>query len=34
MQSISFDWDEKKAEENLEKHKVPFDEAKTVFFRS
>ena len=30
MQS-SFEWDEQKAQENLKKHKVGFDEAKTVF---
>ena len=32
MNSISFVWDEKKARENLEKHKVSFEEAQTVFF--
>ncbi len=31
MQSISFEWDEKKAAENFRKHKVTFEEAKTVF---
>ena len=31
MTSISFGWDEKKARENLEKHKIPFEEAQTVF---
>lgn len=31
MHSISFAWDEKKAKENLKKHNVPFDEARTVF---
>ena len=31
MTSISFIWDKKKAKENLEKHKVSFEEAQTVF---
>ena len=31
MDSISFVWDEKKAKENLEKHKISFEEAQTVF---
>ena len=31
MRSISFIWDEKKARENLEKHKISFEEAQTVF---
>ena len=31
MNSISFIWDEKKAKENLEKHKISFEEAQTVF---
>ena len=31
MQTISFVWDNRKAEENLEKHKVAFQEAQTVF---
>ena len=31
MKTISFVWDENKAEENLVKHKVAFEEAKTVF---
>ena len=31
MNSISFIWDEKKARENLEKHKISFEEAQTVF---
>ena len=29
--SLTFEWDEKKADENLRKHGVTFDEAKTVF---
>jgi len=28
---LTFEWDEDKARENLGKHKVSFDEAKTVF---
>lgn len=31
MKTISFVWDEKKAEENLKKHKISFKEAQTVF---
>lgn len=31
MKSISFVWDEIKAEANLKKHKIAFEEAKTVF---
>ena len=34
MESISFEWDEKKSKSNLTKHKVSFDEAQTVFFDS
>ncbi len=29
--SLIFEWDEKKADDNLRKHGVSFDEAKTVF---
>jgi len=29
--SLIFEWDEEKADENLRKHGVSFDEAKTVF---
>jgi hypothetical protein len=29
---INFEWDQNKAEENLRKHKVSFQEAKTVFY--
>ena len=29
--SLTFEWDEKKADDNLRKHGVSFDEAKTVF---
>ena len=29
--SIPFEWDEEKAESNLKKHKVGFEEAKSVF---
>lgn len=28
---LSFEWDERKAEANLKKHRVGFDEATTVF---
>lgn len=28
---LNFEWDEAKAQENWRKHKVSFDEAKTVF---
>ena len=28
---LTFEWDEIKARENLKKHKVPFDEGKTIF---
>jgi uncharacterized DUF497 family protein len=31
MKTISFVWDGKKAESNLKKHKVSFEEAQTVF---
>ncbi len=31
MKIIKFSWDEKKAQENLVKHKISFEEAKTVF---
>ena len=31
MKAISFVWDKKKAEENLKKHKISFEEAQTVF---
>ena len=31
MKSISFVWDRTKAESNLKKHKIPFEEAQTVF---
>ena len=32
MNLISFEWDEKKSQGNLKKHKVSFEEAQTVFF--
>jgi uncharacterized DUF497 family protein len=32
MKSITFDWDTKKASQNLRKHKVSFEEAPSVFF--
>jgi len=28
---LAFEWDEAKAKENLKKHKVGFDERKTIF---
>lgn len=28
---LTFEWDEEKAKQNLKKHKVSFEEAKTVF---
>ena len=31
---IKFDWDPEKAEINLKKHNVSFEEAKTVFYDS
>ncbi|MBZ0166520.1 MAG: BrnT family toxin [Candidatus Omnitrophica bacterium] len=32
MDEIKFDWDISKAESNLKKHGVSFEEAKTVFY--
>jgi len=32
MESIKFEWDENKNVINLKKHKISFDEAKTVFY--
>jgi uncharacterized DUF497 family protein len=32
MERIALGWDDKKAEQNLKKHKVSFEEALTVFF--
>ncbi|MBC8527664.1 MAG: BrnT family toxin [Candidatus Cloacimonetes bacterium] len=29
--NLTFEWDEEKSKENLRKHKVSFEEAKTVF---
>ena len=29
--SLTFEWDEQKAEQNLRKHKISFEEARTVF---
>ncbi len=29
---IKFEWDKEKADINLKKHKVSFEEAKTVFY--
>jgi uncharacterized protein len=32
MNDLSFQWDQNKNLENIKKHKVSFDEAKSVFF--
>ncbi|MCP4339573.1 MAG: BrnT family toxin [Desulfobulbaceae bacterium] len=32
MKAISFEWNDKKAESNLAKHNISFDEAQTAFF--
>ena len=32
MNSISFEWDENKNQINIRKHKISFDEARTVFY--
>jgi uncharacterized DUF497 family protein len=32
MNTLKFEWDERKASANLKKHGVSFDEARTVFF--
>ena len=32
MESIRFEWDETKNQSNQQKHKISFDEAKTVFY--
>jgi uncharacterized DUF497 family protein len=32
MDDLRFEWDEKKNQENLRKHGVSFEEARTVFF--
>lgn len=32
MTTLHFEWDEPKAEANVKKHGVSFDEAKTVFY--
>jgi uncharacterized DUF497 family protein len=32
MKNITFSWDDRKAQQNLKKHKVAFEEASTVFF--
>lgn len=32
MKELRFEWDEKKAKSNLDKHGVSFEEAKTVFY--
>lgn len=32
MDDIVFSWDDKKAKQNIKKHRVSFEEASTVFF--
>jgi hypothetical protein len=32
MNNIQFQWDQKKNNENIKKHKISFEEAKSVFF--
>jgi len=32
MKAIIFEWDSEKSEENLKKHNISFEEAKSVFF--
>jgi len=32
MSNINFSWDDNKNSSNIEKHKISFDEAKSVFF--
>ncbi|MDD6152955.1 MAG: BrnT family toxin, partial [Elusimicrobia bacterium] len=32
MKDIRFEWDENKNKINIKKHKVSFEEAKTVFY--
>jgi uncharacterized DUF497 family protein len=32
MEKITFVWDDRKAKQNLKKHRVSFEEASTVFF--
>lgn len=32
MKLLSFEWDEKKSQANLKKHKATFEEAQSVFF--
>ena len=29
---MKFEWDDKKNQENIKKHGIPFEEAKTIFF--
>ena len=31
MENLEFEWDEEKAEKNLKKHRVSFEEAATIF---
>jgi uncharacterized DUF497 family protein len=32
MEEIQFSWDAGKAKQNIKKHRIPFEEATTVFF--
>ena len=32
MKPIQFDWDERKSKSNQKKHRISFEEAKTVFY--
>ncbi len=32
MNNIRFEWDQNKNRDNIKKHKVSFEEAKTVFY--
>jgi len=32
MEEIRFSWDARKAKQNIKKHRIPFEEASTVFF--
>ena len=32
MKSLSFTWDDNKCKSNIKKHKISFDEAKSVFY--
>ncbi len=32
MDDLAFSWDDKKAAQNIKKHRISFEEASTVFF--